>query len=176
MRKFNEEIILVAALVEQHGFGAGVATLIGEQLASYLGRCSANAVVANKSGREATLGRPDKDGAATLRLAAMKVAKVNAGYLPCRLLLIADATSRFAASGVSNVRFDLPEAVVSILKGMEADGLLREAQAAAVVLERRATEDALKARAELVEKLLLEHDAKRVSGAKALEAKIAVKA
>jgi len=175
--KYSIECGLVASLVVASGFGAGTATLVGEQLSTYLGRCEAQAIAARKDGRMVKMGKADKDANADITFLPLKAAKRDVSYLPARLLVIADAASKFAKeAGIERdgIAFDLPDSVQSLLKGMEAIGALRQAEADKAAADKAAAEAAITARQELAAQLLAEHDkqeeAKKVKAAKAVTA------
>ena len=175
--KFSVEVALVESLLLACDYQKGVASLVGEQLSSYLGRCEASAVAANKAGRMVTLGKADKDMNGDVRFLALKSAKRDLNYLPCRLLVIADAQIAFSkATGIptDEVCFTLPESVRGLLAGLEAQGKAKYEVMVAKLKAEKEKEEALQARQELAAQLLEEHDkqmeAAKVKAAQAITA------
>jgi len=169
--KYSVECGLVETLLLQSDYSPGVVQLVSEQLSTYLGRMEAKAVSARKDGRIAAFGKADKDAAGDLKFLPLKVAKADLSYLPCRLLVIADATAVFSKTTgipVDEIAYTLPESVRGILAGMEAAGKARQAEIDAKRKEQEAKNAAMKERQELAARLLAEHDAqeeKRKAGA-----------
>jgi len=157
------------------GFKVGVATLVSDQLSTYLGRCEAQAIAARKDGRMIKIGKANGEMNADITFLPLKAAKRDVNYLPARLLVIADAASKFAKeAGLErdSIAFDLPESVQTLLKGMEAIGALRQAEADKAAADKQAAEAAIAARHELAAQLLAAHDAaeeqKKVKAAQAV--------
>lgn len=163
MSRYSVEVGIVTSLVVKCGYSEGIAAVVGEMLSTELGRLEASAVSAKKDGRCVKFGKVHaKDKTADAKL-SVKFAKQNAGLLPFRLLIIADGIAKLAKDTdvpEESIEIELPEMVRLNLDALKSKADKREAEfkeRMAVEAKERAER---KARQELAEQLLAEHEAK----------------
>ncbi len=175
MSKYSVEVSAVKSVVTKAGFSLSIASVVGEMLSTELGRREAYAVSAKKDGRTVSFGKADKDELADAKL-TLKLAKLNTGYLPFRLLIISDAVTTFAkTTGIeaADVEYPLPEFVrlqLGELKGMADE---REAKRLADVAAYDKAQAEKAARQALGEQLIAEHE--KQLAAKAGKTEVAAK-